>query len=202
MDSVVGALLFGTAADKTGYSDVMLQFRLASSAPEVGECHFAFLSDCSPWASPDGMSAISERVPKDECGEACPALVGEWRDLEVSYVRGDRSECARWISGCPARVSPGGVGGNRWVAMTPEPISWELWLPASGNHRNAKRVSLANVDKLEFPVESLPQRSGQPSAGGEMVACSSKSWAKRDFAPVAVAQNDAFSCHSTVRRRQ
>ena len=145
----------------------MLQSRFAGAAPEVGECHFAFPSDCFPWASPDGMFVIGEGAPEDEREETCQARARETRALEVAFVRGDRSARARWIPGCPASVSLGGVGGNRWLVMTPEPTSWDLCLWAPENRRNVKRVSLANVDKLKSPAESLPRRPKQPSAGGD-----------------------------------
>ena len=110
-------------------------------------------------------------------------LVREWRALEAAHVRGDRSACARWSPGCPLRVSLGGVGGNRWFVMIPEPIAWDLWSSVSENHRNAKRVNLAQVDKSKSQLESLSQRHKLPSAGGDMAACSSKSGAKRDLLP-------------------
>ena len=114
---------------------------------------------------------------------ACQVLVREWLALGGAYVRGDSPGSARWFPGCPARVSAGGVGGNRWLVMTPGPIPRDLRSPVSGNHRNAKRVSLANADKLKFPLESLSQRPKQPSAGGNVAKYSSKSGAKRDLLP-------------------
>ena len=90
------------------------------------------------------------------------------------------------------RVSLGGVGGNRWLVMTPEPISWELRLSASGNRRNVKGVSLAKVDELKSQLESLPQRPKQQSAGGDMVVYSSRSGARRDLPPLWSPQTMHF----------
>ena len=127
---------------------------------------------------------IGEVVPVDEREAACQVLVREWRTLEDAYVRGDRSGSAPWVPGCPVRVSPAGVGGDRWLVEVREPISWELRSSVSEKHLNVERVSLVKVDKLQSHMESSSQRSEQPSAGGDMAAYSSKSGAKRDSLPL------------------
>ena len=73
----------------------------------------------------------------------------------------------------------GGVGGNRLLLMAPEPVSWATWLTASSNLRNVIRASLAEVDKLDDPPESLAQRAKQVSAGGKMAVYSSKTSRQR-----------------------
>ena len=77
-------------------------------------------------------------------------------------------------------MSYGGVGGNRTLTLTPEPVSRELWLAATADHRNVDLVSLGEVDKLNDPLESLPQRAKQKSPGGPMVAFSSKNSSPRE----------------------
>ena len=123
-------------------------------------------------------------APEDEREEAFQLLARERQAPEAAHVRGDRPACARWFPGCPARASLGGIGGNRWWVMAPEPISWDMRLSTSGNRRNAKRVSVAKVDRLKSQLASLPQRPKQPSAGGSMVAFASKSGAKLDLPPL------------------
>ena len=71
--------------------------------------------------------------------------------------------------GCPVRVGCGGVGGNRLLLMTPEPVSRDMWLAAPSNLRNVNFASLAEVGKLGMPLESSPQRAKQVSPGGTMV---------------------------------
>ena len=73
----------------------------------------------------------------------------------------------------------GGVGGNRLLLMAPEPVSWATWLTASSDLRNVNRASLAEVDKLEDPSESLAQRAKQVSAGGKMAVFSPKTSRQR-----------------------
>ena len=89
-DSVVGTLLFGTAVNKPGSRDMMLQCRLAGTAPEAGERRCAFPPDCFPRASPDGMFVIGEAGPEDEREEASQVLAREWRAREVAYTQGCR----------------------------------------------------------------------------------------------------------------
>ena len=95
----MGTPLFGLAASKPGSRDMLLQFRFSGTAPEVGECHFAFPSDCFRRASPDGLFATGGAAPANEREEARQVLVRERRALEVAHVRGDRSACARWFPG-------------------------------------------------------------------------------------------------------
>ena len=58
--------------------------------------------------------------------------------------------------------------------MTPEPASWAAWMEVSPNLRNFNLASLAEVDRLDEPAESLAQRAKRRSAGGVMVVYSSK----------------------------
>ena len=67
--------------------------------------------------------------------------------------------------------------------LTPEPVSWKMWLAATANRRNVSLASLAEVDKLSNPLESLSQRAKQKSAGGPMVADSSKNSTPREVSP-------------------
>ena len=84
--------------------------------------------------------------------------------------------------GCPARVACGGVGGNRVLLLTPEPVSRDIWMAV--NLRNVNFASMAEVDKLGDPLESLPQRAKQKSAGGAAVAYASKNRAQRRANPM------------------
>ena len=86
-----------------------------------------------------------------------------------SHARGDLSGHARWLPGCPVRVSCCGVGGNRMPLLTPEPAPWALWLEVSPDLRNVNLATLAEVGRLDGPAESLSQRAKQKSAGGLMV---------------------------------
>ena len=63
--------------------------------------------------------------------------------------------------------------------MAPEPASWATWLTAPSNLRNVNRASLAEVDKLDDPSESLAQRAKQVSAGGKVVVYSSNTSRQR-----------------------
>ena len=113
-------------------------------------------------------------MPRDEIPDARAALVGEWKGLDRSCARGERRGRPRWLPGCPVRVSCGGVAGNRMLLLTPEPASRALCLEVSSNLRNVNLASLAEVDRIGDPAESLSQRAKQKSAGGLMAAYSPK----------------------------
>ena len=136
---------------------VAVAFGLAFGSCEVGECHFAFPSDCFPRSSTDGMFVIGDEVSEMDREAARSTLVRERKNLEGAFARGELSGFAWWISGRPVRVSLGGVGGNRLLVLTPEPASWELWTAAASNHRNVRLASLAAVDELKSQMESLAQ---------------------------------------------
>ena len=81
------------------------------------------------------------------------------------------------------RAAIGGVGGNRWLLMVPEPIPAELWKSVSGNLRNVKLTCLSDVDRAGDAQSSLAQRAKQPSAGGTMSVFSSKTGSRRHVIP-------------------
>ena len=58
LGSVVGAIGFGIVASQTRDDAGMLQVRLGGDAPNVGERHFAFPSDCLPWSTRQGFFEI------------------------------------------------------------------------------------------------------------------------------------------------
>ena len=178
LGSFAGTAFFGIVVNDVRKDAGVLQIHFAGTAPNVGEYHSAFPSDCLPWSTHNGSFEIGARAPRDEIAEACAALVGEWKALGRAYARSDRMGQARWLPGCPVRVSCGGVGGNRMLLFTPEPASWVLWLEVSSNLRYVNLASLAEVDWLDDPAESPSQLAKQKSAGGVMAAYSSKNSAQ------------------------
>ena len=78
----------------------------------------------------------------------------------------------------------GGVGGDRLLLMTPEPVSWDIWLAVLSNLRNVNFASLAEVDKLGAPLESLSQRAKQGPPGGTMAIYASKNSAQCTVGPM------------------
>ena len=111
-------------------------------------------------------------------------MVDEWNELERAFTQGDHAAQARWMSGGPVRAAIGGVGGNRWLLMAPEPVSAELRRSVSGNLRNVKMTRLAEVDRIGDAQASLAQRAEQPSAGGAMTIFSPKSGTRRHVSPL------------------
>ena len=168
LDSVVFAIAFGVVANEPCSDAGMLQIRLAGTAPDVGEYHYAFPSDCFPWSSTDGMFVMDDEVSDAGREAVCSTLASDWRNLESAYARGESAGCARWVPGCPVRVPLGGVGGNRLLVLTPEQAPWDLRYAVTSNHRNARLASMVAVAKLESPTKSLAQRAEQPAAGGNI----------------------------------
>ena len=123
LDNVVGAIVFGIAANRTRDDAGMLQVRLGGVPPDVGENHFASPPDYPPRPALQGHFAIDKEVRPEDRVATCEDLVNEWGSLDVDYARGVRTGHARWLPGCPVRMSCGGVGGNRVLALTPGPVS-------------------------------------------------------------------------------
>ena len=117
---------------------------------------------------------MERAVSSDNLVETCETLVNECKSLGRANARGVRGGHARWVSGFPVRAPCGGVGGNRLLLLTLEPVSWGLWLEVSSNLRNVNFASLAEVDRLNDPPESASQRAKQKSAGGTTAVCASK----------------------------
>ena len=69
------------------------------------------------------------------------------------------------------------------LLLTPEPVSWELWLAATANQPNVNLASMEEVDKFNEPLESLSWRAKIKSAGGAIVAYSSQNTMPRDVNP-------------------
>ena len=161
----------------------MLQVCFAGTAPNVGEYHYAFPSDCFPRSARSGSLVIGAPAPPGDIAESREALVNEWKALGRTYARGGREGHARWLPGCPVRVSRGGVGGNRLLLLTPDPASWDLWVDGSCNLRNVNFARLAEVDKLDDPAESLSHRAKQRSPSGAVAAYASKNSSQRRHNP-------------------
>ena len=92
------------------------------------------------------------------------------------------------MSGGPVRAAIGGVGGNRWLLMVPEPVSAEAWRAVTGNLRNVKMTRLSEVDRIGDAQVSLAQRAKQPSAGGTMTIFSPKSGSRRHVTPLGTEE--------------
>ena len=76
------------------------------------------------------------------------------------------------------------MGGNRLLLLTLEPVSRELLLAVTAAHRNVNLASMGVAGKLNDPSESLSQHAKQKSAGGAMVAFSSKNSLPRNVNPM------------------
>ena len=91
LDTVSGGFFFGSVSNKPCSREVALQLRSAGAAPEVGECHFAFPSECFPGSSTDGMFVIGDGVSETDREAARSTLVGERKNLEGAFARGELS---------------------------------------------------------------------------------------------------------------
>ena len=183
LDNVVFTTVFGTVVNEPTDDAGMLQVLLAGTAPGVGEYHYAFPSDCFAWSARDRSFIIVSGTEGEDWSRACSKMVNEWEELERSYIDGDTTVHARWMSGGPVRAAIGGIGGNRWLLMVPEPITAELWRAVSGNLRNVKLTRLSDIDGAGDADASLAQRAKQPSAGGIMKVFSSKTGMRRNVEP-------------------
>ena len=171
-DDVVGAFLFGLIANGPGAKASMLRFTLGGTAPYVGEAHLGFPPDCLPRTSHDGRFYVQVAASGQGRERVCQELVSEWEALPQFWSEGRRARCARWAQDCPVRESAGGVRGRRFLAMNPEPPSWDLLESATKGRRDANLARMKDVDARGSAWDSLPQRAKKPSAGGDVAAYS------------------------------
>ena len=84
--------------------------------------------------------------PERVCGE----LVAEWAQLEHGWsVEGEKDRAARWAPGCVVRVAIGGVrgvGGRRFLGMTPAPVRWSALTDKVPDRRNVRGLPISIVD--------------------------------------------------------
>ena len=183
LDNAVFMVVFGIVVNEASTGAGMLQVQIAGTAPGVGEYHYAFASDCFGWSTQDRSFLIVPAVGESEWDRACSKLVEEWSEQERAYMQDDHSVQTKWMSGGPVRATIGGIGGNRWLLMVPEPVTAEVWRAVSGNLRNAKMTRLEDVDRLGDAQVSLAERAKQLSAGGSMTIFSSRTGARRQVIP-------------------
>ena len=94
---------------------------LGGTAPGSGVSHFVFPSGCSEGPCRNHASDVRDKVSDDEREDVCTLLEAERSRLEAEWVAGNVSGFPRWVPGRPARLSLGGVGGGRMLALSPEP---------------------------------------------------------------------------------
>ena len=114
IDDVVGAPLFGLVVNEPGSNDPMLRAFLAGAAPGIGGVNFGIASDCPPRPAEDGNFDVRGRVDDRDPRGVCKEPMSVWQVPEDECPRGNRYDCARSVSGCPIRLSVGGVGGNHF----------------------------------------------------------------------------------------
>ena len=101
-----------------------MRLRLGGAGSVVGESQFVFPSDCIAWSRRGNAVDVRDGVDMDEREWVCAELVAERKREGVERAAGYKSSVARCVSGCPVRMSIGGVGGGRFLGMTPEPVPW------------------------------------------------------------------------------
>ena len=89
--------------------------------------HMAFAPDSFPRAPEGGCFVAQAAVGELGRERVRQELASEKDALPRCRSGGRRTGCARLARGCPIRASVGGVGGRRFLAMTPEPASWDPW---------------------------------------------------------------------------
>ena len=125
-------------------------------------------SDRLEWSRRGNAFDVRYGVSDGEREGICDQLVAEWRRLEAEWVAGDMSGSARWVPGCPVRLSIGGVGGGSMLCLTPEPVLWPPWLGVVDSRRNVRGLLFDSVGAHGTAADRLGQRSKPPSAGGKM----------------------------------
>ena len=100
--------------------------------------------------------------------------------LRIEPERGEGNQSSRFefVAGAPTRVVVGGVGGTRFLGLTPSLVLWLLWSEVS---EGLMSVSGTPSQWIDFPL-SVAQRVAHcaepPSPGGDFTAVSSKDGAR------------------------
>ena len=97
----MGAFFVGIASNQPGPRGMLLRLRLAGAVPGVGECHFAFSSDCCPRSLTGGMFVAGDEVPERGREAACSTLAREWKGPENVFVREECSGMHGGVRGVP-----------------------------------------------------------------------------------------------------
>ena len=101
-DNVVVMTVFGLVVNDPTQDACMLQVCLAGTVTGIGECHFAFPSDCFARSARNRSFIIAPGATSEDWDRACSRVVGERNDQERAYVQGDHSPKTRWMSGGPS----------------------------------------------------------------------------------------------------
>ena len=199
---MVGALALAQIANVKGRRASKFRLRSRGTAPGAWESQFAFPPYCSAWSRRDNVFDVRDEVSEGDREEVRAQLVAEWKRPEAERAADGTSNVAQWVSGCPARISAGGVGGGRMLGMAPEPVLWPTWQPAVGNHRSDKGSLIEYVDANGASAQRSAQRAKPPSAGGTIVAYSSPTGKKLSL-PAPASLSEALpprrSCRDRVR---
>ena len=128
---MAGAHMSGIVENGPGGQVSMLRSTIGGNTRGASEVFSAFASDGFLRATKGGCFVVEAAVGEQDRARAPQELACEWEALSQYWSEGRRTGGARWVRGCPIRVSAGGVGGRRFLAMAPEPVSWDLWVMAT-----------------------------------------------------------------------
>ena len=181
-DNVFGTLVLWEVATPPGECSMF-----SGAARGAGEVLLAFPPDCFPWAPTDGLFTVRAAALEHDRGPVSEELASEWSDGHCPHR-------ARWVQGCPIRLSFGCVGGRRFSALTSGPTSSDLWEAMTEGRRNANSSPLRDVDERGSTLDSLSQRAKKPSAGGDVAANSSSAGRPCSMPPAHTPRTAAQMC--------
>ena len=168
MDNVVGTLVYAIVTNVEDHQSSKFGLRLAGTAPDVGEMHFVFASDCFGWAFRDGTFDVHEPVACGDRERVCGGLVTEREQLKYDWFNGEKSRAARWVFRLVVRIGIGGAGGRPFLGITPEPPRWSTWAEMVGDRRNFRGLPIDFADANGDATDRSAQRPKPSSVGGEL----------------------------------
>ena len=118
----------------------------AGCAPSRGESHLLSPSDGRPWSLAQQKLMVRQRPHSADLSVTCQRLRETWSRVEGERGDGNSSPRFEFASGAPLRFAAAGVGGGRFLVVTPCPRSWQ---PCSEANRDTASALGVPVDLFD-----------------------------------------------------
>ena len=138
---------------------------LAGRTPLCGESHVLLPPDARPRRRVQQEFVARPRPSVVDMSATCQRLCKDWSRIEREWGGGNESPRSEFAPGAPVRFALAGVGGARFLGMTPCPIAWQLWSEVNRDTVSVAGVPLVWMDVGLRGAQRLAQRTPRSSRG-------------------------------------